>query len=170
MPLAELAHVEAQHRLLVAEQRRGESLRQLRLADTGGPEEQEAPDRATLVAHPGAVASHGFGDRDDRVVLADDPLVQLGLEPSEALTVGFADAADRDAGRTRDHCSDLQFTDHGFRLRLRAHRVEFDLDGFDLVTQARRILVVFRCDGRVLLGLQVRESLEESGCVDPLAE
>src|SRR6185295_17712442 len=38
----ELAHVESQHLVLVTEQRGGQRLRELRLADTGRSEEQEA--------------------------------------------------------------------------------------------------------------------------------
>ena len=53
VPLLELAHVEADHRVLVAEQRLGERPRQLGLADPGRAEEQEAADRPVRVAQPG---------------------------------------------------------------------------------------------------------------------
>ena len=41
-----LAHVDADHRVLVVEQELGQRPRQLGLADAGGPEEQERADRA----------------------------------------------------------------------------------------------------------------------------
>ena len=58
MPLLELAHVEADHQVLVAEQRLGERPRELGLADAGRAEEEEAADRPVRVAEPGARAAH----------------------------------------------------------------------------------------------------------------
>ena len=56
MPLLELAHVEADHRVLVAEQRLGQRPRQLGLADAGRAEEQERPDRPVRVGQARARA------------------------------------------------------------------------------------------------------------------
>ena len=49
VPLLVLAHVEADHVVLGVEQRRGERLGQLGLADAGGAEEDERPDRPARV-------------------------------------------------------------------------------------------------------------------------
>ena len=54
MAFLELAHVEADHQALVAEQRLGERAGELGLADAGRAEEEEAADRAPRVAQPGA--------------------------------------------------------------------------------------------------------------------
>ena len=50
VPLLELAHVEADHQLLAAEQDLGERAGQLGLADAGRAEEEEAPRRPVRVA------------------------------------------------------------------------------------------------------------------------
>ena len=113
VPLAELAHVEADDR--AARRRRAttaSALRQLGLADTRRAEEQERTDRPVRVAHAGAVAAHGLGDRGDRVVLADDARVQLVLEVAEALALALGEAVHRDAGGAGDHRGDLGLVDH----------------------------------------------------------
>ena len=112
VPLAELAHVEAHDRLLVVEERRRQRTRQLGLADTRRPEEQERPDRTLGVAHAGAAAAHGLRDRGDRVVLADDARVQLALEVAEALALALGEAVHRNPGGPRDHRGDLGLVDH----------------------------------------------------------
>ena len=63
-------------RVLVAEQRLGQRPGQLGLAHPGRAEEQERADRPVRVAEPGPWPAHRLGDRLDRLVLADDPLVQ----------------------------------------------------------------------------------------------
>jgi hypothetical protein len=52
--LLELAHVEADHQVVLAEERFGERSRELGLAHAGGAEEEEASDRPIRVAEPGA--------------------------------------------------------------------------------------------------------------------
>ena len=54
VPLLELAHVEADHQLLVAEQDLGDRPRELRLADAGRAEEEKASDRPVRIAEPRA--------------------------------------------------------------------------------------------------------------------
>ena len=93
MPLLELAHVEADHHVLVAEERLGERPRELRLADAGRAEEQEAPVGPVRVGEPGAGAAHGLRDGLDRLVLADDALVQLLLELQEPVALLLRSAA-----------------------------------------------------------------------------
>jgi hypothetical protein len=53
MPFLILTHVQAHQVVLAVEQRRGEGLGQLDLADTGGAQEQERADRPARVLHPG---------------------------------------------------------------------------------------------------------------------
>jgi hypothetical protein len=59
--LLKLAHVEADHRVLVAEQRFGERPCELGLADARRPEEEERADGPVRIAEPGARASAGAG-------------------------------------------------------------------------------------------------------------
>jgi hypothetical protein len=47
-----LRHVDAQHRALVVEEELGERARELGLADAGGPQEQERPDRPVRIGEP----------------------------------------------------------------------------------------------------------------------
>ena len=69
-----LAHVEADHGPLVVEQELGEGTRELRLADAGWPEEEEAADGPALLAEARARAPHGVRDGDDCLFLPDDTL------------------------------------------------------------------------------------------------
>ena len=89
-----LAHVDADHRPLVVEQEVGERAGQLGLADAGRAEEQERADRPVRVGQAGAAAADGVGHRGDRVVLADDPLVQHVLEADELVHLAFHEPAD----------------------------------------------------------------------------
>jgi hypothetical protein len=75
-----LAHVDAHHRSLVVEQELGERAGELGLADAGGAEEHERPDRSVGVGQAGPAATDRVRHGDDGVVLADDPLVQRVLE------------------------------------------------------------------------------------------
>lgn len=83
--LLELAHVEPDHAVLGAEEQFGERLGEFGLAHAGGSQEEERANGAVRVTHARAVAAHGFGDRGDRLVLADDPGVHLLLQPEELL-------------------------------------------------------------------------------------
>ena len=80
-----LGHVDADHRVLVVEQELGERARQLGLADAGRAEEDEAAERTVRILQAGAGAADGVGDRRDRLVLADDALVQPLLHPEQLL-------------------------------------------------------------------------------------
>ena len=86
-PLLELAHVEAGHHVLVAEERLGERPGELGLADPGRAEEEEASDRSPGVAEPGAGAADRLGDGGDGFLLAHDVLVERLLQPQEPLSL-----------------------------------------------------------------------------------
>ncbi|CAH0323479.1 hypothetical protein SRABI128_05008 [Microbacterium sp. Bi128] len=166
MPFAELAHVEADHGGVVVEQRAGEGLGQLGLADAGGPEEQERAHGTTLVAEPRAVAAHGLRHRRDRGILPDHARVQVVLEVREAAALGRGQTRDRDAGGPADDGGDLGLVDDGCRARGARGLVEARLHGGDLVAQPRGLFVVLGRDGGVLVGLEARETLDEGGRVD----
>ena len=107
VPLLVLTHVEADHHVLAAEERFGERPGELRLADAGRAEEEEAPVRAVRVGEPGAGAANGLRDGFDRLVLADDPLVQPLLELQEPVALLLRQLRDRDAGAPRDDLGDV---------------------------------------------------------------
>src|SRR5205807_2054266 len=143
--------------LLVAEQRGREGLRELRLADAGRAEEQEARDRPVRVAHAGAAPPHGPGDRAHGLVLADHPLVQLALELREPAAVALGEAGGRDAGQPGDDLRDVGGLDHaGLR---RGHRLTGARDpganALDLVAQTRRLLVLLGRDRTALRRLEL---------------
>ena len=62
MPLAELAHVDPDHRGLAIEEELGEGLGQLRLAHPCRAEEQKRADGPVRVLQPGPASPDGVGD------------------------------------------------------------------------------------------------------------
>src|SRR5215211_8282565 len=81
--------------------------RELGLADAGLAEEEERADRPVGVLEPGARAAQGVGDGDDRLVLADHPLVQALLHVDQLLDLALEHAGDGDAGPLRHDLGDL---------------------------------------------------------------
>ena len=69
-------HVQHHHRVLAAEHELGQRLGQLGLAHAGGSEEEERADGPLGVFQPDAGDLHRPADRQHRLVLADDALVQ----------------------------------------------------------------------------------------------
>ena len=74
-----LRHVEPHERALVVEEEFREGLRQQGLADACRTEEQERAERPVGVLHAGARAAHRVRHGRDRLLLADDALVQVLL-------------------------------------------------------------------------------------------
>ena len=107
VPLLELAHVHADHGLLVVEQELGQRPAELGLAHAGGAQEDEAADGPVRVLQPGAGAPDGAGHRLEGVVLADHPQVQPLLHVDELLHLAFEQPADRDAGPLGHHFGDV---------------------------------------------------------------
>jgi hypothetical protein len=101
--LHELAHVEAGQRGLVVEEELGERLGELGLADARRPQKQEAADGLARVPQAHSAAADRLGDRQHRVVLADDALLQLVLHPEELGGLLLHHLRDRDAGPRGDH-------------------------------------------------------------------
>src|ERR1700758_3772380 len=107
MLLHELGHVEADQGLLRAEQELGEAPRYLGLADTRGPEEEEAADRTQRRLETSAAAANGASQSRDGLVLTDDALVQFRLDTEKLLLFVFFDRGDADAGPARNHFFDV---------------------------------------------------------------
>ncbi len=102
-----LAHVDADHRLLVVEQEFGEGPGKLGLADAGRAEEQERADRAARILEAGTRSPNGVGDRLDGLVLADHPLVESLLHADELGHLAFEQPRHRNARPLRDDLGDV---------------------------------------------------------------
>ena len=103
----ELAHVDLDERVVIAEQEVGQGLGQFGLTDTGRAGEDERARRAFGVFQPGTGAADRLGDRLDGVHLADDPLVQFILHAQQTRGLGLGELEHRDAGPVAQHLSDL---------------------------------------------------------------
>ena len=104
-----LRHVELDHRGLVTEQELGERLGGLGLPDTRRAEEDERPRRPLRVLEAGTRPADRLRHRLDRLVLTDDPLVQLLLHAEELRGLFLGELVDRDAGPQREHLGDRLF-------------------------------------------------------------
>ena len=105
--LHEFRHVEADHVVIGAEHEVGEGAGEFGFADAGGPEEHEHADRAARVLESGAGAADGLGEGDDRLLLADDPLVDVLFHVQQALGFFGGDLHDGDAGPHGDDFGDV---------------------------------------------------------------
>ena len=76
MLLHVFGHVDADDGILAVEQEIRQRLTQFRLAHAGGSEEQERAVRPVRVRQTGAGAPYGVRDRDNRLILTDDPALQ----------------------------------------------------------------------------------------------
>ena len=97
--------------LLVVEHELGERAGELRLADAGRAEEDERADRPVRVLQAGARAAERVRDRGDRLVLADDALVQALLHVDQLRGLAFEQPVDRDAGPAGDGRRDVVLVD-----------------------------------------------------------
>ena len=114
MLLAIFRHVDADQRLLIVEEILGERTRELGLADARRPEEDKRADRPIRIRESAARTDDGFGDRDDRFVLADDTLVELVVELEELLHLALEQLRDGDARPARDDARDVVFVNFFF--------------------------------------------------------
>src|SRR4051812_775423 len=108
-----LRHVDAHHRVLVAEEELRERPRQLRLAHARRAEEDEGAGRPLRVLEARARAADRLRDDLDGGMLADDALVELLLHAHELLRLGLGELEHRDAGPHRDDVGDLLLADGG---------------------------------------------------------
>ena len=111
VPLLVLGHVEPHHRPLVVEHELGERAGELGLADAGRAEEDERADRPVGVLEAGARAAKRVGHRLDRLLLADDALVQALLHVDELLDLPLEQARGGDPRPRRDDRGDVVLVD-----------------------------------------------------------
>ena len=106
-----LGHVEADERVVAAEQQVRERPRELGLADAGRAEEQEAADRTRRRLQARARTADGARHRGDRLVLADHARVQLLFHPEQLVALVLVDRGERHAGPLGDDLVDLRPAD-----------------------------------------------------------
>ena len=76
-----------------------------------GPRKTNEPIGRFGILQPGAGAAQRVGDRGDRLVLADDALVEPLLHVDQLLGLAFEQPIDRDAGPARDDGRDVVLVD-----------------------------------------------------------
>ena len=102
-----LAHVDADHVLLVVKQALRQRLGQLRLAYARGAQEQEGTDGAVFIRNAGTAAQNGLGDLLHGLVLADHAAVQLLGELEQLLALALLELGHGNAGPAADNTGDL---------------------------------------------------------------
>ena len=115
MPLGELRHVERDECVLVTEEELRQCLGELGLAHARRPGEDEGARRTLGVLEACTSTTDRLGQGLDRLLLADNALVQLVLHALQARNVVGSEIADRDAGHECEHFTDetlIDFSDH----------------------------------------------------------
>lgn len=107
MLLHVLAHVDANHRLLVVEEEVSQRLGQLRFADARGAEEQERPNRLVRVRDACAAAANRVGDGLHGLFLTDQTLAEALLHVQQLLGFTLQHLADRHARPGTDDVGDV---------------------------------------------------------------
>ena len=102
-----LGHVDTHERTLVIEQALGQRLGELGLAHAGGAQEEEAADGLVRIGEARTAAAHGRGDSGDRLVLADDALMQLALQALQLVELALHHLGDGHAGPGAHDLGDL---------------------------------------------------------------
>ena len=114
----ELAHVDLDERVVVAEQEVGQRLGQFGLTDPGGAGEDERTRRTLGVLQPGPGTADRLGDGLDGILLADDPLVQLVFHAQQPGGLGLGQLEHRDTGPVTQHLSDLVVVHLGYHIEI----------------------------------------------------
>mmetsp|Transcript_3026 Transcript_3026/g.11268 ORF Transcript_3026/g.11268 Transcript_3026/m.11268 type:complete len:911 (+) Transcript_3026:148-2880(+) len=174
VPLHELGHVEAHHRILGAEVEGGDRLGELGLTDAGGSREDEGRDGAVGVLETRARAANGAGAGDDSLLLADEARVKRLLHVHELVALVRGHLLDRDAGPRRDNLGDVRLGDGGSSLAAASFErrlvllllrlgdlLDLRLELYLLVAEGTRSLKVLRANRGVLLLEQSLELLVE---------
>jgi len=100
----------------VAEHKLGQRLGEQRFAHARGARKNEAAGGPLAILETAAAAADGLGHRFDRLLLADDPLVQLVFHLHEAHAVFGRQPSERNAGHLRDDFGDHFFVNHTIGL------------------------------------------------------
>lgn len=154
MPFLVLTHVETDHPVLAPEERLRERAGEFGLADAGGTEEEEAPDRAAGVGQTGPRTQDGVGDGGHRFVLTDDALVQMLFQSQQSVPLLLGEAADGNSGLAGHDVGDVFDGDLGDMTAGWLFVVSLGdplLEVGEPVAQLGRPLVLLGGDGLVLV-------------------
>ena len=140
---------------LVAEQEVGERFGGLGLSDTGRAEEDERTGRPFGVLETSPRPPDGLGHRSDRIMLANDPLVELALHVEELGGLLLCEPVHGDSRPLREHLCDFLLADDRRDLRwigveLTLLLCAFEQKGALLIAELRSPLELLGTD-RVLL-------------------
>ncbi|KJV02376.1 hypothetical protein VF34_02190 [Rhodococcus sp. PML026] len=154
--VVELAHVDLDERIVLAEEEVRECFRQLGLTDTGRAGEDERARRALRVLQTCTGTTDRLGDGLDCLDLADDPLVQLVFHAEQTRGLFLGELEDGDAGPVSEDLGDLLVVDLGDDVEVTGTPLLLPLgtltdEGLLLVAQVRSLLEVLCVDGRFLL-------------------
>src|SRR5699024_8296996 len=167
--LTVFAHIDPDQSLLIVEEEVRERFRQLRLAHTGGTEEQERTRGTIRIGDTGPRAADGIGDRGDGGLLPDQPLTEDAFRPEQLLDLALHEPAGGNARPGRNHLGDVIAGD-----LVRDHRIRgltglgLSLFGFglgDLLLHGRDLAVE-----QTGSGLEVRVALGALGGRPQLVE
>ena len=112
MLLHEFGHVEAHQRALRSKQERRQAARHLGLADARRTQEKERAHGPARGLESRARAADGPRQGGDRLVLADDALVELVLDAQQLRHLFLFDRGHRDAGPARHHLLNVLARNH----------------------------------------------------------
>ena len=165
-PVVEFAHVDLDERVVVTEQEVGQRPGQLGLTHTGRAGEDERARRALGVLQPGTGTADRLGYGLDRVLLADDPLVDLVLHAQQPGGFGLGELDHRDAGPVAQHLGDLVVVHLGDHIHIAGSPLLFALTPLAhqllfAVAQAGGLLEVLRVDRGLLLPAGLGDLLVE---------
>ena len=101
------AHVDADHGVLVIEQKFRECAGQFRFANASGPEKNERAERSIRILQTCAGAAHRVGHGFDRFVLAHHAQMQMLLELHEFLALALLQTRNWNARPARHDLGDV---------------------------------------------------------------
>ncbi len=131
-----LAHVDADHRMLVIKEELCQGARQLGLTNAGRAQEDERADRAVGVLQPGASAAHRVRYHTYRIVLPDHAIVQTFFHAQQFLSLAFEKLRNRDTRPAGDNRRDLLSIYFFLKQRiLRLHGFQAFFRGANLLFQ-----------------------------------
>ena len=107
VPFPVLGHIQAHHAVGIVKEELGQGLAQLRLADPGGAQKDEAAEGAARVVEAGARAPDGVRNRLHGRFLPDDPAVQFLLHTQQPFRFSGQEAPGGDARPAGNQLGDV---------------------------------------------------------------
>ena len=162
-----LTHVELDNGVFVIKEELGQGLGQFGLAHACWPQEDKGSTGTLGVLQTGARTANGTAERDDRLVLANDALVQLVFHAQQFGRLFFGQSVDRDAGPHGQHFGDglLVHEVKGFAAGGLGCRVQFVLARDEtalLLFEGLGLLEGAALHGRLLVGAHACDVLVET--------